>query len=261
MMARRSEGLGERPLKILKFLGNYQENHGYSPSIREIGKFIGVDSTSLVDYYLNQLAEKGYIERDNRVSRSIRVLKDLEPPPGRTGGRRRLQQVAQVVSDLFSIPLVGRIGASLPIPMPETSTSYFDAFSSVEVARSLLPAREKISELFALEVDGVSMIDAMVNDGDIVIMKRTSTCQQRRDGRGLAGRQQRNHLEVFLSRKTARCACSPPTPPCSRSSSTIPSRCASRARSSWWCASSRPSKTVLSQLESIPWRQYPPGDF
>jgi repressor LexA len=174
MMARRSEGLGERPLKILKFLGKYQGDHGYSPSIREIGKFIGVDSTSLVDYYLNQLVDKGYIERDNRVSRSIRILKN--PTPSLASRMiDQTAQVAQVVSDLLSIPLVGRIGASLPIPMPETSAEYFDAYSSVEVARSLLPVREKTSELFALEVDGVSMIDAMVNDGDIVIMKKTST--------------------------------------------------------------------------------------
>jgi len=170
MMARRSEGLGERPKKILLFLSEYQEKHGYSPSIREIGKHIGVDSTSLVDYYLNQLAEKGFIERDNRVSRSIRILKDMNL----TLTEKVIEKVNEVISDLISIPLVGRIGASLPIPMPDTSAAYFDAFSSVEVARSLLPTREKTSELFALEVDGVSMIDAMVNDGDIVIMKRTN---------------------------------------------------------------------------------------
>lgn len=171
MMARRSEGLGERPLKILQFLSEYQDKHGYSPSIREIGKHIGVDSTSLVDYYLNQLADKGYIERDNRVSRSIRVLQSA----GRSVAEKVVERVQEVISDLISIPLAGRIGASYPIPMPDTSSPYFDAFSSVEVARSLLPSREKTSELFALEVDGVSMIDAMVNDGDIVIMKKTST--------------------------------------------------------------------------------------
>jgi repressor LexA len=167
MMARRSEGLGERPAKILEFLREYQEKHGYSPSIREIGKHIGVDSTSLVDYYLNQLAEKGFIERDNRVSRSIRVIKNA--------AHELTEKISEVISDLISIPVLGRIGASLPIPMPDTSSTYFDAFSSVEVARSLLPVREKTGELFALEVDGVSMIDAMVNDGDIVIMKRAST--------------------------------------------------------------------------------------
>lgn len=171
MMARRSEGLGERPIKILQFLSEYQDKHGYSPSIREIGKHIGVDSTSLVDYYLNQLADKGYIERDNRVSRSIRVLQNVS----RSVTEKVVERVSEVISDLISIPLAGRIGASYPIPMPDTSSPYFDAFSSVEVARSLLPTREKTSELFALEVDGVSMIDAMVNDGDIVIMKKTST--------------------------------------------------------------------------------------
>ena len=57
--------------------------------------------------------------------------------------------------------------------MPPSEGSYFDPDSTVEIARSLLPAREKVSDLFALEVAGLSMIDAMVNDGDIVIMKRT----------------------------------------------------------------------------------------
>jgi repressor LexA len=176
MMARRSEGLGERPVKILKYLGDYQDKHGYSPSIREIGKYIGVDSTSLVDYYLNQLSEKGFIERDNRVSRSIRVLKSAEDVSAVTRAAQAVQKaVSEVANELMTIPLVGRIGASLPIPMPDTSSSYFDAYSSVEIARSLLPTRDKVSELFALEVDGVSMIDAMVNDGDIVIMKKTST--------------------------------------------------------------------------------------
>lgn len=176
MMARRSEGLGERPVKILRFLSEYQDRHGYSPSIREIGKYIGVDSTSLVDYYLNQLNEKGFIERDNRVSRSIRVVKTIPEAGTAVQAARALRDaVSQVATELFSIPVVGRIGASLPIPMPESSASYFDAFSSVEIARSLLPTREKVDDLFALEVDGVSMIDAMVNDGDIVIMKRTNT--------------------------------------------------------------------------------------
>lgn len=167
MMARKSEGLGERPLKIMEFLSRYQDKRGYSPSIREIGKHIGVDSTSLVDYYLNQLVAKGYIERDNRVSRSIRVLRET------AGGM--VEKVGNVLNELINIPLVGRIGASLPVPMPESSSGYFDAFSSVEVARSLLPGRDKAEDLFALEVDGVSMIDAMVNDGDIVIMKPATT--------------------------------------------------------------------------------------
>jgi len=158
---RKSGGLGDQHRKIMEFLADYQDQHGYSPSIREIGKHIGTDSTSLVDYYLKQLAQKGYIERGERVSRSIRVVKSLH------GG------VTQRVSELLSIPVWGRIGASLPVPMPPTESSYFDPDSTVEIARSLLPSRERVTDLFALEVSGQSMIDAMVNDGDIVIMKRT----------------------------------------------------------------------------------------
>ena len=83
---------------------------------------------------------------------------------------------ATAVSELLTIPIVGRIGASLPVPMPGIdSGSYFDAETTVEIAASSLSAREKASDLFALEVDGHSMIDAMVNDGDIVIMKRAQT--------------------------------------------------------------------------------------
>ncbi len=173
MMARRSEGLGERPRKILKFLGEYQDKHGYSPSIREIGKHINVESTSLVDYYLNQLEEKGFIDRTDRVSRSIRILKS--PVESESGVTRAVRAVRETVEDMLKVPLVGRIGASLPVPMPPMQgESFFDPEHAVEISRTLLP-RDKANEFFALEVDGVSMIDAMVNDGDIVIMKRANT--------------------------------------------------------------------------------------
>jgi repressor LexA len=178
---RRSEGLGDRHRRIMEFLVTFQEQHGYSPSIRQIGKHISVESTSLVDYYLEQLCQEGYIERDKRVSRSIRIVnqdrsKEQSLGQAATQAAQNIRETAQrVVSELFSIPVVGRIGASLPVPMPPAEGSYFDPESTVEIARSLLPSREKVSELFALEVDGLSMIDAMVNDGDIVIMKKTQS--------------------------------------------------------------------------------------
>lgn len=170
MMARRTEGLSERHKKILAFLTKFQENNGYSPSIREIGDSIEVKSTSLVDYYLNQLVEMGYISRDDRVSRSIRVLKPLQVAANKVAGAVR--QAGARLDELVSIPLVGRIVASAPIPVPASDLAYFDPESGVEIARSLLPTRDKPSDLFALEVQGDSMIDAMINDGDIVIMKR-----------------------------------------------------------------------------------------
>lgn len=170
MMARRSEGLSERHKKIMAFLAQFQEDNGYSPSIREIGDSISVKSTSLVDYYLNQLEEMGYISRDNRISRSIRVLKPVQSTASKIGGA--VKQVKARLEELISIPVVGRIVASAPIPVPASDLAYFDPESGVEIARSLLPPREKLSELFALEVQGDSMVDAMINDGDIIIVKQ-----------------------------------------------------------------------------------------
>jgi repressor LexA len=171
-MARRSEGLSERHRKIMEFLTRFQEQSGYSPSIRQIGDSIGVKSTSLIDYYLNQLEQMLMIERDEHVSRSIRVLKPMYP----SSGLRTTEVIRGAINaavDMLRIPVIGRIVASAPIPVPPSDLSYFDAESGVDIARSLLPAREKSSELFALEVSGNSMIDAMINDGDIVIMKKS----------------------------------------------------------------------------------------
>ena len=75
---------------------------------------------------------------------------------------------------MVSIPIAGRIVASEPIPMPVSDLNYYDAESSVDIARSLLPAKD-VNDLFALEVSGDSMIDAMINDGDIVVMKKASS--------------------------------------------------------------------------------------
>lgn len=174
-MAKRHPGLSERHRKIMEFLTKFQDSNGYSPSIRQIGDSIGVKSTSLVDYYLNQLLEMGYIERENRISRSIRVVLPVKEETSiPTKVADAIRNAGNALSDLISIPLAGRIVASSPLPMPTSDLNYYDAESSVDIARSLLPSRD-VSELFALEVDGDSMIDAMVNDGDIVVMKKTST--------------------------------------------------------------------------------------
>ena len=75
MMARRKEGLSERHKKILEVLQHYQDNVGYPPSIREIGREANISSTSVVNYYLDQLEEMGHIERDRKVSRGMRLIK------------------------------------------------------------------------------------------------------------------------------------------------------------------------------------------
>jgi repressor LexA len=173
-MVRKSEGLSKRHQMILKFLSGFQEDNGYSPSIREIGESINVRSTSLVDYYLKQLEEKGYISREQHISRSICLLKPL--PSSKSAAERiadGIRQAGSTMDNLLSIPVMGRIVASEPIPMPSSDIGFFDSETSIDIARSLLPAKEKTEDLFALEVQGDSMIDAMVNDGDIVIMRRT----------------------------------------------------------------------------------------
>ena len=171
-MAKKRQGLSERQKKILEILEYYQTNVGYPPSIREIGKRADISSTSVVNYYLDQLEELGYISRDRKISRGVRLLRNLH-------GQliEKADVVRQAIDDILHIPVVGRIVASEPAPIPATDFSYFDPETGVDVARSLLPTREQTSELFALEIEGDSMIDAMVNDGDIVVMKRVQEAE------------------------------------------------------------------------------------
>ncbi len=164
-MARRKAGLGERHKMILQFLEKFQDENGYPPSIREIGENTNISSTSVVNYYLNQLEEMNYIERESNVSRGIRLMRTFEG---------NLVKAAQTITDMFSVPVIGRIVAGEPVPVPSSDFNYYDQETGIEIARSLLPPKEKTEGLFALEVQGDSMIDAMVNDGDIVIMRPIS---------------------------------------------------------------------------------------
>jgi repressor LexA len=153
-MVRTRRGLTERHKKIIEYL-NERLSMGYPPSIREIGEAVGITSTSVVTYYLKQLTEMGLIERDAKFSRAVR----LTDPVSR---------------DLLKVPVLGPIAAGEPMLVPSPGVNYLgigNEMDAVDVARSLLPTGEKGSELFALKVKGESMIDAMINDGDIVIMK------------------------------------------------------------------------------------------
>ena len=154
MMVRKSKGLGERHQKILDFIASYQREHKHPPSIREIGLHCDISSTSVVNYYLDQLEKNGHLERDRKISRGMRL----------TGNTP--------LGDMFRVPVLGVIQAGEPIPVP-TNDSFgsFTPDDSIEIATSLMPIKEKGKELFALKVQGDSMIDAMVNDGDIVILK------------------------------------------------------------------------------------------
>lgn len=158
MMVRKSKGLGERHQKILDFLKSYQLENRYPPSIREIGEKTGISSTSVVNYYLDQLEKKGLIERDRKISRGVRLASQ------------------NGLIENLRVPILGPIAAGLPLPELDPNISYMtdNEANAVDIARSLLPAKEKGENLFALEVQGESMIDAMINDGDIVVLKPAS---------------------------------------------------------------------------------------
>jgi repressor LexA len=151
-MARKKK-LTTRQKGILEFIGVYVRQHGYPPTIREIGEAVGITSTSVVNYNLNRLAERGYLLRQRDVSRGLRLIEGSPDilPAGR----------------LVRIPLAGPIVAGEPVEIGER---VFDEEDAIELSRDLLP-QTQTDNLFALKVRGDSMIDAMVNDGDIVIMR------------------------------------------------------------------------------------------
>ncbi|HEY6072457.1 MAG TPA: transcriptional repressor LexA [Anaerolineales bacterium] len=184
MMVRKSKGLGVRHQKILEFLQDYQRENRYPPSIREIGEKTGITSTSVVNYYLDQLEKSGYIHRDRKISRGVRLSTPM----------------ASV--DTVRVPILGPIAAGLPLLVLETGVDYMNEkeYRAVDIARSLLPSREKGTELYALEVQGNSMIDAMINDGDIVVMRKA---QDARNGEMVAVRVEDDEytLKYFFKEK------------------------------------------------------------
>jgi repressor LexA len=169
MMARKAKkGLSEKHKRILEVLEHFNEENGYPPSIREICTHANISSTSVANYYLDRLEKLGYIERDRRVSRGLRLVKSLSEI-GQIA-QEAVETVRETVEELLHIPIVGQIVASEPVPVPETGFSIVHPESVIDIARNLLP-QKNTSNLFALEVSGDSMIDAMVNHGDIVIME------------------------------------------------------------------------------------------
>ena len=148
--------LSDRQGRMLSYIQRFTADNGYPPSIREIGKAVGISSTSVVNYNLNRLVDEGLLDRDQNVSRGLRLTDTL--------GEARVGR-----PEIIRVPLVGRIFASEPVPLPSTESALFGTDEAIEISQGLLSSTEG---LFALEVKGHSMIDAMVNEGDIVVMKR-----------------------------------------------------------------------------------------
>lgn len=171
MMARKKQkGLNEHHIRILEVIAHYQEQKGYSPSIRQICELAQISSTSVANYYLNHLRSEKYIERAEKVARGIsltqRALDFLRVSAGRV--QDATEMVRRSMEETLNIPIVGRIVASEPV----TTFANEHSENMIDVARSMLPVRDSaLGDLFALEVSGDSMIDAMVHDGDVVIMR------------------------------------------------------------------------------------------
>lgn len=166
-MVKKFENLSERQRNILLFMNEYMKSEGYPPTIREIGEATDINSTSVVNYNLNKLVDAGYLERSGRVSRGLRLIADI---PGVTDIFNRKDP------DAPRVPLIGQIVASRPVEIPEDSGHYFDEEDLIDVPPSLLNGVDP-EEAYALRVKGDSMIDAMIQEGDVVIMRRQSTAK------------------------------------------------------------------------------------
>lgn len=155
-MTAKTAKLPQRQKRVLTFIQNYMQRHGRPPTVREIGEGAEITSTSLVTYYLKRLEERGILAREPGVSRGIRLAPSFDV------------MTLPEDDEMLSIPFLGYIVASEPIPvepLPGTET--------VEVNRALL-GRDP-DDLFALKVEGNSMIDALVNDGDLILLRPQET--------------------------------------------------------------------------------------
>ena len=138
----------EKMLKILDYIRVYAKENGFPPSNREIGSEMDISSTSTVHYYLNMLQDKGYIKKNKSKYRSIEVI----------------DQYGDISNmDTINIPLIGNIAAGEPI-------------LAVENFEGIYPMPSELfrhnNELFMLKVIGESMINAGINDGDMIVVNR-----------------------------------------------------------------------------------------
>ncbi len=146
--------------RILNFITGFVREKGYSPSVRDIVKGCGISSSSVVQYHLNQLENLGFIHRNREISRSITL--------------------AEKHGESVSVPLVGTIAAGEPIPIPDQDSWHTVAIDTVDLPTRFVP-RE--AQVYALRVKGTSMVDALVDNGDIVVLEVTSTAD---DGQTVA---------------------------------------------------------------------------
>jgi len=151
------KSLSAKQERIINFVTEFLQDKGYPPSIRDIAAGCGISSTSVVAYNLNKLEQAGYIRRHSDISRGIKFL-----TPQQKGGK------------LVIIPIVGVIAAGEPIPVPASDTGNVLATEGLEVSEELLRGKQ---DVYALRVKGDSMLDALIGDGDIVLMDYVNSAE------------------------------------------------------------------------------------
>jgi repressor LexA len=152
------KALSDKQQHIIRFINRFLADSGYPPTIRDIQAGCRISSTSVVDYNLNILERQGYIRRHAEVSRGIELL-SRSPAFG----------------SLVPVPIIGQIAAGEPIPVPAPDTWDVTASAeTLEIPRELTRDKEGV---YALRVKGMSMVDALIDDGDIVLMQYVNTVE------------------------------------------------------------------------------------
>ncbi len=145
------EKLTRRQNDVLTFVKSYIVSHGYPPTVREIGKALNISSPATIHAHLSNLENKGFIKKEGSKNRAIELLVKNE-----------FEKENELVTE---VPLLGKITAGSPIEAIEMPDEFF------ALPSYLLP---KGKEVFTLKVEGTSMINAGILDGDIVIVERRS---------------------------------------------------------------------------------------
>lgn len=150
--------LSERQREIYEYICSYTKSHGYPPSVREIGKAVGLASPSTVHMHLGYLEDNGYIRRDSKKPRAIEVTHAVAPEKEGDG----LASVSlDVDSSTISLPVVGRVAAGTPI-LAEQNVE-----ETLPLPTSVIGDRGS----FVLRVHGESMVNAGIFDGDYIVVR------------------------------------------------------------------------------------------
>ena len=149
--------INKREKAILKFIEKQVEEKGYAPSVREIGKAVGLKSTATVHGYLAKLSEKGYIKKEDQKGRTLRLLKGGNGEP--VGNKKNEDKNYYTGKEMVEVPVIGKITAGEPILAVENVTDTFPI--PIDFVGN--------SESFMLTVRGESMIEAGILNGDMCL--------------------------------------------------------------------------------------------